>query len=256
MAKKAMRRRPARKGLRKRRVLRKRSANRVTGGPNTCRITETFDISGVNINTPYEYLTAGITAGTRSADVAKSFGLYRIAKVIYTYKPLYDTWIPQNQGPTPSGNFLTSAPNLYWKMIRYGDAPAAFDDDYLKEMGSRAHRLDDKPVVVAYRPNILLADAGAAAQGLNGGSGQVKMTPWLSTDSEPGNGNFALSTTVHYGHILYVEGDTVNGSSKPVCARAEVKVIYEFKNPRGMESTSAKPSKVTIGLPEASSYGI
>lgn len=240
MAKRTMRgrRRPARKGLKKRSNMRKRNTN-VMGGPNTAKITETYSLPEININTPEEYFFQGIPANSRAAAVAPTFGLYRIARVTYRIKPLYDTYIPSNQGPTPSNNFLTSVPNLYWKINRYGDAPAAFDAGFLREQGSKAVRLDDKTLTISYRPNILLADAGAAAAGLNGGSGQVKMTPWLSTDNEVGDNAYALSTTVHYGHLMYVEGDTVNGSSAPIVARVEAKVVWEFKNPRGIRTSSA-----------------
>lgn len=223
-----------------------RSSNAVTGGPDTARITETYSLPPTAINTPEEYFTQGIPVGTRAAAVAPNFGLYRIARLTYTYKPLYDTYIPSNQGPTPPNNFLTSVPNLYWKMNRYGDAPAAFGADFLKEQGAKARRLDDKAVVISYKPNILLADAGAVAAGLNGGSGQVKMTPWLSTDVQVGDNNFNLSRTLHYGHLLFVEGDTVNASSNPVVCRVEVKVIWEFKNPRGIEQSSSNLSQKVL----------
>lgn len=225
----------------------KRNTNFI-GGPNTAKITETYVLPPTPINQPEEYFWQGIPAGSRAAEVAPSFGLYRMARVTYIYKPLYDTFIPSNQGPTPPNNFITSCPNLYWKINRYGDAPAAFTATFLREQGSKAVRLDDKPVIISYKPNILLADAGAIAAGLNGGSGQVKITPWLSTDSEPGNNAFALSQTLHYGHLLYVEGDTVNASSQPIVCRVEVKVVWEFKNPRGSVESSSAPtvSKKTL----------
>jgi len=221
-----------------------RSSNMVSGGPDTARVTETYELTVTNINQPEEYFFEGIPVGTRAANVAPNFGLYRIAKVTYTYKPLYDTYIPAND-PAPGGNWITTVPNLYWKMNRYGDAPVAFDADFLRTQGSKAIRLDDKAVVVSYKPNILLADAGAIAAGLNGGSGQVKMTPWLSTDQQVGDNAFQLSRTVHYGHILFVEADTVNTTTKPPVCRVEVKVVWEFKNPRGVtESSPSLPQSV------------
>lgn len=94
----------------------------------------------------------------------------------------------------------------------------------------------------------MLADAGAAAAGLNGGSGQVKMTPWLSTDNEVNDGAFALSTTQHYGHLMYVEGNTVAASPAVVVGRIEAKVVWEFKNPRGVTESSTAPLKVVKRL--------
>lgn len=219
------------------------------GGPNTARITETYDLGDVNINTPEEYIFDGIPPNTRAAEVAPNFGLYRIAKVTYFMKPFYDTFTPgliSNVGGP--GNYLTTVPRLYWKMNRYGDAPAAFDAAFLRDQGSTPHRLDDKTVVISYKPNILLADAGAQAAGLNGGSGQVKMTPWLSTDSEVNDAAFALSTTQHYGHIMFVEGNKVNNASDVVVGRIEAKVVWEFKNPRGITENPGAPQKTVKKL--------
>lgn len=228
----------ARKSKGKRRN--KRSSNAVTGGPNTCRLTETFQLSQINLNTPEEYNFLGIPAGSRAAAVAPNFGLYRIAKVTYTIRPMYDTYTPNlgQAGGGQVGNQPDAVPYLYWKMNRYGDAPANFTGEFLREQGSKAIRLDDKNVVFSYKPNILLADAGATAAGLQGGSGQVKMTPWLSTDARVGDQAYALSQTVHYGHIQIVEG-AASGNALPVIANVEAKVVIEFKNPRGITSSQS-----------------
>jgi len=236
----------ARKG--KKGGMRKRSTNAVTGGPNTCRITETYDLGDVNINQPEEYIFDGIPPNTRAAEVAPNFGLYRIARVTYYMKPFYDTFTPGIVNSNPGNNYLTTVPRLYWKMNRYGDAPAAFDAAFLRDQGAIPLRLDDKTVKIFYKPNILLADAGAAAAGLNGGSGQVKITPWLSTDAEVNDGAFALSTTQHYGHIMYVEGNKLNNASDVVVGRIEAKVVWEFKNPRGITEPAGAPLKVTKKL--------
>lgn len=220
----------------RKRMGRKRNSNAVTGGPNTCRITETYDLGDILLNAPEEYFQDGIPANTRAAAVAPNFGLYRMAKMEYTIRPYYDTFAPS----TGTGSFPVNVPYLYWKMNRFGDAPAAFNAEFLREQGSKPIRLDDKIIHIKYKPNILLADAGRVAAGLNGGSGQVKMTPWLSTDSEVEDGVFALSSTAHYGHLSFVEGAGAGAANAPI-ARVELKIVWEFKNPRGITASSTAP---------------
>lgn len=223
----------------------KRNTNLV-GGPNTAKVTEVFNLGSLNMQTPYEFNIPGISPNSRSAIVAPAFGLYRIAKVQYTFRPFYDTYTPNlgQAGGGQIGNQPDAVPYMYWKINRYGDSPAAWTAEFLREQGSKPIRVDDKLLTWSYKPNVLLADAGATAAGLNGGSGQVKVTPWLSTDAQPGDNAFALSNTLHYGHLMYIEG-AASGDAKPIIGQLEAKVIYEFKNPRGIESNaSATPKKV------------
>jgi len=237
-----------RRGGMRKRVMRKR-LNRVSkrnpnniGGPNTCKVIETVPSQTVNLNQSYLFVKAGIT-GARAPAIAREFGLYRIARIIYTFKPLFDSYIPQNGGPTPAGNFITTVPTLYWKMCRYGDAPAAFDGDYMRALGAKPFRLDDKNVKFSYKPNTLYAqDNGAGGVSL----ASIKVTPWLSTDDTPQDNNFTLSTAEHYGHTLFIEGDTVNTTTKPVVARLDIQVVYEFKNPRLVPSSSQGPEQLKV----------
>lgn len=226
--------RKRRGGLRKRMGMRKRNTNFV-GGPNTAKITETYNLGNVTAQQPYLYIKAGITPGNRAATTAPNFGLYRIAKITFTLRPFFDTYTPAvyQPGGGAIGNQPVAVPYLYWKINRYGDAPAVFGAQYLRDQGSKPIRLDDKIVTWSYRPNILVADALAGAAV----SGQVKMTPWLSTDIAPQDAAFALSTTDHYGHLMYIEGAAA-GNAQPIIGQLEAKVVYEFKNPRGVNTSA------------------
>lgn len=218
-------RRPRRRVMRKR-MMRKRVSKRNPnniGGPNTCKVIETLPAQSVNLNTPYLFVKSGIT-GQRAPEIAKQFGLYRIAKIIYKHRPLYDTYIA---GSTGSGNYASQVPTLYWKMNRYGDAPTTFNGDYMRALGAKPYRLDDKNVIFSYKPNILTAQDNAAATNTAG----IKVTPWLSTDDRPLDGTFTISTAEHYGHVLYVEAAGAGTANAPVCS-LDIQVVYEFKNPR------------------------
>lgn len=219
-------------GLKKRRVFRRkgirrplgrriRSSNAVTGGSNTCKVVETLPVQNIVPNTPYIISVGGIT-GLRAQSIAPNFGLYRIAKITFRHKPNYDTYTSTQAG----GNGALTVPTLYWKMNRFADAPAAFTAADLRVLGAKPVRFDDKQVTVAYRPSILIAQASGGSV-----SGSVKMTPWLNTDDAPDTPAFALSTTEHYGHFLYVECATA-GTGAQAVGTWEATIVYEFKNPR------------------------
>lgn len=204
------------------------------GGPNTCKVIETIPTSVINLNTPYLWMKAGIT-GTRAPEIARQFGLYRIAKIIYTFRPIFDTYSSSLAGV---GNSPNSLPTLYWKMNRYGDFPNAFNGNYMRALGAKPYRLDDKNVVISYKPNTLLVQQDTAGNT----PASIKITPWLSTDDTPQDNNFTLSTATHYGHTLFVEGGGA-GNAQGAVANLDIKVVYEFKNPRVVSGSS-------ITLPE------
>lgn len=218
--------RPRRRMMRPRRSLPlKYQSNRV-GGNNTCRIETTIPTVTLLANTPYQFNLAGIV-GSRAVDVAPNFALYRVAKVLFKYKPLFDTYIPSQAGGTPSYNYITGVPTLYWKMNRFADDPNNFTSDNLRVMGAKPIRFDDKQYTLSYKPNILTSQATGGSD-----SGAVKITPWLNTDTEPDSPTFHTSTTQHYGHFWYIEAATVNNSTYPQIGTLDVTIFYEFKNPR------------------------
>lgn len=178
---------------------------------------------GVNLNTPYLQIKAGIT-GARATALAKLFGEYRIKKIIFTYRPLFDTYSSSLPG---AGNAPNSVPTLYWRMNRYGDTPAAFTAAYMRAMGATPIRLDDKQVTFSYSPNIIQSQQNVAGAT----TATIKIAPWLSTDDLVQDNNFNLSTAEHYGHTFFVEGGGA-GTAQGAVAVLDIKVIYEFRNPR------------------------
>lgn len=226
--------RSTRKPYQKKRIIRKRNPNTI-GGPNTCKVIETVPATVVNLNTPYLFLKGGIT-GSRASAIAKEFGLYRIASIKFTHRPLFDTYSSSLPGV---GNSPNSLPTLYWKMNRYGDNPPAFAGDYMRSLGAKPYRLDDKNVVIRYKPNTLMTQDNAAGPT----SASIKITPWLSTDDTPQDTLFTLSTAEHFGHALFIEGGGAGTGQGAVCLM-DVQVVYEFKNPRNVV---ADPDMTKIG---------
>lgn len=219
-------------------------------GPNTAKVVEFFELGQFNVNEAYDFALAGIVptqvpagAPTRASIVAPAYGLYRVAQIEYKITPKYDTYNANlGQGGVPIGDQAVEVPKLFWKMNRYGDSPVGFTALDMLSLGSKPVRLDDKTLTIKYKPNILLANAGAAAVAQDGGSGQVKITPWLSTDSEADNNAFALSTTKHYGHIMYIAAAAAGDGVSPIC-EIQARVVYEFKNPRILETSHSQTAR-------------
>lgn len=230
LARKSSTRKPAYRrrgvGMRRRmgRIARplKYNANRI-GGPQTARVTQTIPTRTVLANQPYVISIGGIV-GDRALAHAPEYALYRISKVVFRFKPNFDTYT-SNPGVVGGAGPVT-VPTLYWKMNRFADAPAAFTSDDLRSLGAKPFRFDDKQLTVSYKPNILMAQATPGSV-----SGTVKMTPWLNTDSAPNTGVFAPSTTEHYGHFFIVEC-AVNGNGATPAGTFDATIYYEFKNPR------------------------
>jgi len=221
---------------RKKRAAGKRFVKPSRSTPNSAKVVEFYPAGAFEANVAHEFSVAGIIGAvggqpTRAGMVAPAYGLYRIAQVEFKVTPRADTFTPDL---APVGDAAVEVPKLYWKINRYGDAPVGFTEQDMLSLGSKPIRLDDKTVTIKYKPNILLANAGQPAQALDGGSGQVKITPWLSTDSRPDNGQFALSTTTHYGHLMFIECAAAGDGTPAVC-EVQVRVVYEFKNPRMYE---------------------
>lgn len=185
----------------------------------------------VALNTPYLQIKRGIT-GARASQIAQLFGEYRIKKIIYTFRPLFDTYSSALAPGTP-GNAPTSVPTLYWRLNRYGDTPAAFNGDYMRAMGAKPHRLDDKQVSFSYAPNVIQSQQNV----VGASTATIKISPWLSTDDLVQDNAFTLSTAEHFGNTLFVEGGGA-GNAQGVVAQLDVKVIYEFRNPRLLSSPS------------------
>jgi len=195
----------------------------------------------INLNTPYLQIKAGIT-GARASQLAQLFGEYRIKKITYSFRPWFDTF---NAMDASIGNSAISVPTLYWRLNRYGDTPAAFAGDYMRAMGAKPLRLDDKIVSFSYAPNVIQTQQNVVGSS----TATIKVSPWLSTDDLVNDNNFTLSTAEHFGNSLFIEAAGA-GTAQGQVANLDVKVVYEFRNPRliraSNDETSNLPSAVTL----------
>lgn len=194
-------------------------------------------------NTMYDIRDMELAAFERAGTIATGYQHFRIKKLTLTLKPVYDTY--------QQGVGLASRPNIYYMIDKSGAVPTNATLETLKQMGAKAHRFDEKPFTISWRPSVLTADQTAIGVV---GSSQYKISPWLSTNARPNQFPWLPSTVDHLGIFWYVEQLFGGGTQY----NAEIEAQFEFKKPlwEPPESSSPLSQKSIIAIQDASSDGI
>lgn len=203
----------------KKRVYKKRIAMKRPIVTNTASVRE-------NYSTPIPdgglvFFSTALSNPTfdRAQQVAAAYQEYRIKYVKLTFRPSADTFAPA------AGNII---PNLYFQMNKYQSVPTNATIQTLLDMGCRPVRFDDKNIVRAYKPTVLLAtDTTALATSAQ----KVITTPWLSTNSNAQNPIPAWnpSNTEHLGCIFVVQKP--NPATPTINYTIDVEVVFQFRRP-------------------------
>lgn len=213
------------RALRRRGGLRRRAAvprmRRANGVPEWASLTESmsmkvpgpFPITSFSSNVMYSLYNLSLSQFTRAQAVAQNYQYFRMKQVTITIKPLFDTF---QQGQA------SVLPYLYYLIDKNGNCVDYRTTGQLKASGAVPRRLDDKSVIITYRPSVLeaVADDGTTTQ-----FNRYRISPWLSTnDRTPLSGGFVPSGVNHYGLKWTVE------SSGPVVGYTiDMKVEFQFK---------------------------
>lgn len=170
------------------------------------------------VNNMYYYMNVQLADFARAVQVAQAYQHFKISKCTMTIKPTFDTF-------TGGGS---SKMNLYYMVDKSGSIPTNVTLEGLKQMGAKAHALDEKPFVISWRPSVLTTDmtAGGAAGAIQ--SNQYKLSPWLSTGNIPVNGAWAPNLTDHLGLYWFVE-QLITGVTTQY--QVEFEVQFQFKKP-------------------------
>lgn len=228
-------------------LVRKRRGQMV-GGANIAKLTETIQLTDLNASTPYDSQIE-LTLFPRAVSVAQSYQQYRITKVEYRFKPLWDTY-------TAADISGTTLPYLYSVMNRNGSSPAYFDQNWLVAQGAKGRRLDDKVLKVIYKPNIVLAGVANTSGAVVDNTGQIKISPWLPTQADtqaqggsnpPAPLTGGTNQTIHYGHSFYVEME----GTKIKVSQYEVVAHFEFKQPYAPPPANPNAELKVMTLPKA-----
>lgn len=204
---------------------RPRIPRRIRNTPEYASLSETRTLSvqgGFLTNNLYALMNTSLEQFTRAPLVAQAYQHFRIKYIQLKIKPSFDTYQGGIGAPTP-----TSKPNVYYMIDKAGAIPNNITLEGLKMMGAKPRALDEKPVVIGWRPSVLeqvLTDGGAApaSQG-----SRYRISPWLSTTASSVNNVWTPSTVDHLGLYWYVE--TLVTVSQPYLVECEVQ--FEFKKP-------------------------
>jgi len=217
--------RPAKKAVGKRRAPR-RARNNVSDMAS-CSVVRTLADVYVN-NNMYSFDSFTLADHPRAVAIAQNYQRYRITGIRVTWKPLFDTYSPAT---------ANQKPNLYYMIDKNGSIPDTVTLEGLKQAGARAHRFDEGPKSVTFKPAVL----GEAR--INAGIPQAAtyvVSPWLSTAQNPtAPGAWNPSEVSHQGIKWYIEQ---GGASQKVYV--EIELQFQFIKPL-FPTLSAMPA---VGL--------
>lgn len=234
MVKRVARRRP----LRKRRMIRRRRViSRPTRGiaTNTAAVRENYTVSVSDGLTTYYSESLANLQFDRAQMVARAFQEYRIKYIKLTFRPSADTF-PIGSGPIPQ---------LYCMVNKAASIPLAGTLQTLLDMGAKPIRFDDKNIVRAWKPTVLIgADQVPPASQLE--AAMIKVTPWLSTNIFAQNPGAAWqpSNVQHYGLVFFV---TKPSPTTPTIAfNVDCEVVFQFRKPLAEVNDTGENNNVLI----------
>lgn len=172
---------------------------------------------GFGMNVMYQKRNFELADHIRAVSIAQGYQFFRITRITLTFKPMLDTFSTTGTG---------TVPQFYYMLDKSGSMPAAPTVDYLRQMGARPRRFDDKNVVVSWRPSVLdlssTDPAGASAA-------HYRISPWLSTNANQfGVGPWGPSVVDHLGLYWFARQDTPGANNY---FTIECTVDFQFKKP-------------------------
>ena len=200
-------------------------------------ISETIQLQTLTALQPYDTQFT-LQSFDRALDVADNFQEYRITKWSFKYTPLFDTFV----GGT--GAAANTLPYLYSKLLAY-PPPDTFGLNFLQTMGAKPRRMDDKTIVLSYKPHVLQGGlVPADTTGISSTFGtKVLRSPWLSTHNvtySGGSSTTNMDNTPHYGHSFYIDKAGID-TAFPDVASYELNAVIEFRKPWDLKAQTPPP---------------
>lgn len=188
---------------------------------NTAAVRENYTVSLQDGLTTFYSESLAALSFDRAQSVASSFQEYRIKYVKLTFRPSADTFAPA------AGNAI---PQLYFQMNKFASIPTSATQQTLLDMGCRPIRFDDKNIVRAFKPNVLIG-ADQAPPGVVINAQKPLTTPWLSTNNNAMNPGtlWQPSNVQHYGACWLVT--KMNPSTPTINYYCDIEVVFQFRKP-------------------------
>lgn len=189
-----------------------------------------------NVNALYSLMNTQLIDYPRAVQVAGAYQHYRIKKITFRIKPVYDSFIAVAGNPGKM--------NFYYMIDKSGSIPTNVTLEGLKALGAKPRQLDENNREVSWSPSVLEAVMYAAGGAGAASTSKYKVSPWLTTTaSNVSPGAFVASGIDHLGLYWYVEQTPAGAGFQYSC---EVEVQFEFKKPLTnlIGNTEAIPSIV------------
>lgn len=221
----------------------KRYGNRIVRSPpivtNTASVRENYTNTIPDGNMTYFTTSLSSPPFVRAQAVAENYQEFRIKYCKLTFRPSADTF-PIGSGPIPQ---------LYFILNKYQATPIGLSLTGMISMGAKPIRFDDKNIVRAWKPTVLLG-SDTTAGFTTTTAAAVKVTPWLSTNAFAGQpaGTWTASIAEHLGAIFYV---TKPSSTTPtINYNIDVEVVFQFRRPLSQAVATTDPYiSLTSGQP-------
>lgn len=203
---------------------------------NTAAVRENYSVSIPDGSLTFFSTTLAQATFNRAQQVAAAFQEYRIKYVKLIFKPSADTFAPA------AGNII---PQLYFQMNKYQAIPTSASLQTLLDMGCRPYRFDDKNIIRAYKPTVLLA--ADTTPSLVAVAQKTMTTPWLSTNANAQNPTpaWAASAVEHLGCVFIVQKP--NPATPTINYTLDVEVVFQFRRPLSTNGLGASNNLVLDG---------
>lgn len=190
-------------------------------------------------NQMYSFDSFNMADYARAAGVAQYYQRYRIRNIKVTWKPVFDSYV--------SGG-VYQKPNLYFIVDKTGSLPDTVTLEALKQSGARPRAFDEKPISVNWAPSVLMDNLGASGGAVASG---FKISPLLSTNSNPTTATWAPSTVAHGGIKWYME---TPGTVQTI--QLEVELQFEFFRPMSTSLSTSPARGIEYARPDSSPDGV
>lgn len=187
---------------------------------NTASVRENYTVSLNDGVANFFSVALSNTTFNRAQAVAAAYQSYRIKYVKLTFRPSADTF-PVGAGPIPQ---------LYFQMNKYASIPLNATVQTLLDMGAKPIRFDDKNIVRAWKPTVLIgADQTAPSSQLE--ASVVKTTPWLSTNQLAQNptSSWQPSNVEHLGCVFFITKPSL--TTPTIAFNVDVEVVFQYRRP-------------------------
>lgn len=237
MKKTSKRRAPARR----RKMVRRRVPRLSSNVPEWASCSDIRE--GVQLESNQIYGPSLITLAQfkRASNLAQNFQQYRITKVKYTFKPLFDTFTA-----TTSAGAEITVPYFHYMIDKTGSIPDSATIDTLRAMGAKPRRFDDKSITVQWSPSYVISSTDS----LNATSDPLVkpyISPWLNTNDTPDTANWTCSASPHFGLWYVLDAGTLPGDGQyEYNVSVEIQVQFRKPNLPTGEGSTAKNKFMTF----------